>query len=220
MTQPARGVSEQFSLIWQDFKIPLILGSLSLFCIFTAVVLLVKSTQISTPIEFSNVLSDSTTSAQLITVDIEGGVAAPGVYKLPYGSYIDDAIKLAGGLSESADSEKIAKSLNRAGRVGDGTKIYIPTVEENDSSHNQSYATSGDEPEPQLVSDGSSGVAGAGTVSINNASQSELELLNGIGPATATKIISNRPYDSVDDLLNRKVIGQSLYNKLKDQFSL
>ena len=52
------------------------------------------------------------------------------------------------------------------------------------------------------------------------ASQSELESLPDVGPVTAVKIIDNRPYGSLEDLVAKKAMGQSLYDKLKSQLTL
>jgi competence protein ComEA len=56
----------------------------------------------------------------------------------------------------------------------------------------------------------------AGKIDVNSASQDELEKLNGIGPVTAKKIVDGRPYKSKRDLLNKKVVSQSEYDKIKD----
>lgn len=68
----------------------------------------------------------------------------------------------------------------------------------------------------------SGGIQGtsSGTININQASESELDALPGIGPVTAQKIISNRPYQSVEDLLNKKAVGASEFAKIKDQMSV
>jgi len=63
-------------------------------------------------------------------------------------------------------------------------------------------------------------VAGSSTVNINQASAEELDALPGIGPVTAQKIISNRPYQSAQDLLEKKVVGQSEFTKIKDEVSV
>ena len=63
-------------------------------------------------------------------------------------------------------------------------------------------------------------VAGASTqaqVNINTASQSDLESLPGIGPVTASKIISDRPYQIVEDLVNKKAVSKAVFEKIKDQ---
>jgi competence protein ComEA len=145
-----------------------------------------------------------------ITIDIEGSVMKPGVYKLPQNSRVQDALIAAGGLSEDADRKLVAQTLNLAAPLTDGAKIYIPAVGE------QMTASSG-------TSEGSSGASqgsSAAKVNINQASESELDALPGVGPVTAQKIIGNRPYQSVEDLLNKKVVGQSEFGKIKDMVSV
>lgn len=149
----------------------------------------------------------ATSPSQLkkIVVDVSGEVIKPGVYKLPADARVEDALKAAGGLSQEADQEFVAKSVNLASVLRDGLKIYIPKV--------------GELPVPATVmgvSSDSINSISTGFVSINSASQSELEALPGIGPVTAGKIISSRPYSSVGELLSRKVVGKSIYEKIKD----
>ena len=57
-------------------------------------------------------------------------------------------------------------------------------------------------------------------ISINSALQEDLEALPGIGPVTAKKIIDNRPYGSLEELVEKKAMGQALFKKLKDQLVL
>ena len=59
-----------------------------------------------------------------------------------------------------------------------------------------------------------------GLVSVNFATAAELDVLSGVGPVTAQKIIDNRPYQSLDELVTKKAISASLYDKLKDTLSL
>jgi len=58
--------------------------------------------------------------------------------------------------------------------------------------------------------------APAGKIDVNSASQQELEKLSGIGPVTAKKIVDGRPYKTKRDLLTKKVVSQSEYDKIKD----
>ena len=144
-----------------------------------------------------------------ITIDIEGAVEKPGVYKLPSESRVQDALIASGGLSADADRQKVAQMLNLAASLTDSAKLYIPAVGEQ-------YIGS----EEAANSSSGTGVQGSSTVNINQASSSDLDNLPGIGPVTAQKIISNRPYQSVQDLLDKKVVGQSEFEKIKDQISV
>lgn len=143
-----------------------------------------------------------------IKVDIAGSVKKPDVYQLADGSRIEDAIDAAGGLSAKADKDWISKNLNLAQVIGDGTKIYIPRVDEFVVSSNTSGSSLG------------STTNILGKVNINSASSSDLDTLPRIGPVTAQKIIDGRPYSSVEDLINNKVLGPKTYEGLKDLVSV
>jgi len=133
-----------------------------------------------------------------IIVDLEGAVAHPGVYKLSLGSRINDLLIKAGGLSAEADRNWVEKNLNLAQKLEDGIKIYIP--QKNESGQ----------------------VAGGkvGKINLNTASQSELETLSGIGPSFAKKIIENRPYQKIEDLLKVSGIGVKKFEQIKDQVTV
>lgn len=143
-----------------------------------------------------------------ISVDVSGAVKTPGVYQLKEGMRIADALSSAGGILEEANKEYISKYLNMAQKLADGTKIYIPFAGE------QGPAAGG-------VGGGS--VAGTnigGKVNINTASQSDLEALPGVGPITASKIISNRPYQTLEELFEKKSASKAVFEKIKDSISL
>jgi len=187
----------------RTYKIPILLGGISVFSIVVSLVLLVKSTQTAaTPIQFSSdgaEASGSALGAAIVTVDVEGAVLHPGVYTLPVDSRVEDAITAAGGLESDADEELFAKTMNRAMKLVDGGKIYVPSLS-------------------------SSGIGSAGSVSnlvsVNTASQSELDTLPGVGPVTAQKIIDNRPYQTLGELVSKKAVGTALFEKIKDKMSL
>ena len=137
----------------------------------------------------------------MITVDVEGAVINPGVYTLPAGSRVDDALASAGGLGSDVNEELFAKTINRAAKITDGAKLYIPMVGEDQTSHNFSTTQNG-------------------LVSVNFATIAQLDVLSGVGPVTAQKIIDNRPYSDLNELVSKKAIGPSLYEKLKNNLSL
>ena len=139
---------------------------------------------------------------QPIIVDISGAVLTPMVVELPQGSRINDAIKAAGGLKEKAD----ISNVNRAAPLEDGQKIYIPLKgKKQNNTNNDGY-----------ISDN----FGQEKVNINTASSEELRTLNGVGPATAEKIIRYREdkgsYKKIEDLKNVDGIGEKTFDKLKD----
>ena len=190
------------ALVFRTYKIPILLGGVSILAIVISIVLLVQSTQMTEPIRFSSEeASGSALGASTLTVDIEGAVAHAGVYTLPSGSRVEDAIIAAGGLASDADEELFAKTFNRAAKITDGAKIYIPGIGVDQTSH--------------IIGDTQNGM-----VSVNYASASELDTLSGVGPVTAQKIIDNRPYQTLDELVTKKAIGAALYDKLKNNLSL
>lgn len=136
-----------------------------------------------------------------ITIDVSGAVIAPGVYEFPQGARIKDAITKAGGLSDDADREQIAKSINLAQPLQDGIKVYIPKV-------GDSVASS------QISSNISS------QININTASANDLDTLPGVGPKTAEKIISGRPFTKIEELITKKIVGQATFEKIKDKISV
>lgn len=139
-----------------------------------------------------------------IVVDIEGAIIKPGVYTLSADARVQDGLIAAGGLSSDADRKGIAKLFNMAAKLTDGGKLYFPFQGEVSNA---------------VSSAGSAGqVAGASTsvININTASEAELDSLPGIGAVTAQKIISNRPYQTVDELTGKKVVSASVFSKIKD----
>lgn len=196
-----------FTRIWQEYKIPILLGLGSIISIVSALIVLLKSFQSTTPITFENEASGSSVLGQTIAIDIEGAVNKTGVYQLTSGARVEDAIVAAGGLSEDADLERISSSVNRAAKLSDGAKLYIPRKGDSSGSVGGGQYTT-------------SHMSGVASVAINSASQSQLEALAGIGPVTAQKIIDGRPYQTLEELVTRKILFQSTFDKLKDQLTL
>lgn len=143
-----------------------------------------------------------------IAVDIEGAVQKPGVYKLPLDSRVQDMLIAAGGLAKDADREKVAKSLNLAAKLTDGAKLYIPFIGE-------VAVVEGTNGGGSVMGDATNGV-----ININSAPESELDSLPGIGRVTANKIISNRPYGSIDELAQKKIVGQKVFEEIKEKISV
>lgn len=146
-----------------------------------------------------------------ITVEIAGAVQKPGVYKFAAGSRVDDLLIAAGGLSLDADREWMDKVLNRAAKLTDGQKIYIPEKTQSSNVKTQNYSES--------VVLGSTLNVGS-LININTASQAQLEALSGIGPVTAQKIIEGRPYSGVEELLTRKILKKTVYEENKEKLSV
>lgn len=125
-----------------------------------------------------------------IIVEAAGAVKKPGVYSLNTGDRVSDLIKKSGGLSNEADILELAKSLNLAKKLTDSEKIYVPFSNEK---------------EPPAKN--------PGQISINSSSQSQLETLDGVGEKRALEIILQRPYQSIDELLTKEVLSQTIYDK-------
>ena len=139
----------------------------------------------------------------LITVDVKGAVKAPGIYDLPVGSRVNDAVQKAGGLTEQADS----KSLNLAQKVSDEALVYVPTKGEESASQ-------------QAGSGAPSSTSKDKKVNLNKASLEELKQVKGLGGKRAQDIIDHREtngkFKSVDELKKVSGIGAKTIEKLKD----
>lgn len=137
----------------------------------------------------------------LITVDVKGAVKSPGIYDLPVGSRINDAVQKAGGLTDNADS----KSINLAQRISDEALVYVPTKEEATSQEAHSNASNTKENKK---------------VNLNKASLEELKQVKGLGAKRAQDIIdhreSNGKFKSVDELKKVSGIGAKTIEKLKE----
>ena len=142
------------------------------------------------------------TSDAEICVYICGAVHEPGVYELPEGSRVHEALDMAGGMTEEA----AAYALNLARIAVDGEQIYVPDAEE---------------------IQGQSILSGSGyekKVNINTASMEELMTLTGIGEAKAESIIryreENGGFQSIEDLMEIGGIKEGVFEKIKDDITI
>lgn len=164
-----------------------------------------------TKIEVLEDITGGKEGKESLVVDISGEVEKPGVYNLPAGSRIEDVLIVAGGISKDADRVWVERNLNRAAKLSDGQKIYIPKEDEQSNSLSANNLGGYQTASSQNYSQGSD------LVNINTASQKELEELPDIGPTRAQNIIDNRFYSSVEELLSKKVLTKSVYEKVKDK---
>lgn len=138
-----------------------------------------------------------------IGVYISGEVKNTGVYYLKKDSRITDLINICGGLTEEADVSKI----NPAQKLNDSDKIIIPKKEENNLNNIEKE-------------DENKGVDNVqDKININTATKDELTSLNGIGEATANKIINYRnknKFKEIEDIMNVPGIGEAKFNNIKD----
>lgn len=135
-------------------------------------------------------------------IHIVGQVRYPGIYSLEVGSRLIDAIVASGGFLPKADQS----SVNLARPLSDGEQIFVLAV-------------------GQSVSDVSGrSASGTGLISVNRASQAELESLPGVGPALAGRIIdwrsANGGFRKLDDLKNVGGIGDKLFSGFVKQITL
>ncbi len=164
-------------------------------------------------VEFSQIPSEKPVVKKLV-VDVQGAVVNPGVYQLESDSRIHDALIKAGGLSEDADREWVSKHLNLAAKVPDGVKVYVPKAgETTDLKNVHAVGQAG-------FTVGSGSVDTSGLININTATSQQLESLPGVGKVTAQKIIDARPYNALEDLLNNKVVGKAVFEKIKEKITL
>lgn len=163
--------------------------------------------EISTIDETEN-MSDASTVVEesentIIFVDIDGAINNPGTFQLPDGTRLCTLIKMAGGLNEDADT----KFINRAQKLHDEQKVYIPEEGENIDTILLESKEDADE-----VNDG--------LININTASKSNIELLPGIGEVIATRIIeyreNNECFSCIEDIKKVSGIADGKFNQIKD----
>lgn len=148
---------------------------------------------------------DVAEAAVELVVDVGGAVRSPGLYRLPAGSRVGDAIAAAGGFGPDVDAAGAAERLNLAAVLSDGQKIVVPMR----GAPSPAVAPGG----------GGGGTVGSLLIDLNHASQSELESLPGIGPVTAGKIIAARTeqrFARAEELLERKIVGKATWEKIRD----
>ncbi|WP_309069831.1 ComEA family DNA-binding protein, partial [Microbacterium sp.] len=147
----------------------------------------------------------ATVATGRIYVHVDGHVRAPGLYVLPAGSRVVDAIAAAGGFADKA--ERAAVNLARV--VADGEQLVVP--EEGALPPQAAAPTPG-------AGDGAAGAAG-GTLDLNSADAAALEELPRIGPAIAQRIIewrdANGRFTAVEDLLAVPGIGDKMLEALR-----
>lgn len=157
------------------------------------------------------------TENKKIIVHVSGAVKNEGIVELEEGARVANAIEKAGGVRDDA----YTKDINYALKLEDGMKIYVPTIEEtkqekeevNINSESSNYIISSNNTKTNENSNGQK-------VNINNADESELDELPGVGPSTAQKIIQyrkeNGKFKSIDELKNVSGIGEAKFQKIKD----
>ncbi|MEW5867794.1 MAG: ComEA family DNA-binding protein [Chloroflexota bacterium] len=141
-----------------------------------------------------------------LVVHVLGAVAQPGLYQLPAGSRVQDAIQAAGDLLPEAD----LSTVNLAALLQDGQRILVPTPPPPTSTPDPNAPRGSKAATPVVIY----------PLNINTASQAELESLPEIGPATAQKIIEYRqthgPFTSIEQIMEVENIGPKTFEQIKD----
>jgi competence protein ComEA len=142
-------------------------------------------------------------------VHVAGAVRHPGVYRLHDGDRVKDAVERAGGARAGAD----VNAINLAAKVADGQQVVVPR-------RGAAPPGAGD----AGVAEGGSGAASQPPVSLNSASAAQLDTLDGVGPATAQKILDWRRehggFRSIDDLGEVPGIGPKRMAALRGKVQL
>jgi len=132
-----------------------------------------------------------------VVVDVTGAVGRPGVYRLPVGSRVDDAVRRAGGATAAAELE----AVNLAARLADGQQVVVP-------ERGAAAALGAGAPED-------------GPISLGTATVEELDTIDGIGPVTAEDIVGFRDehggLSSVDQLDQISGIGPATMEALRER---
>jgi len=209
--------SFDFKGLFLKFRYPFLILLVGLILI-TAGVFFAKSGLMnsSTKVEVLQATAEGQLGGE-VTAEIAGEVLKPGVYKLPLGSRVEDLLVVSGGFSGNADRSWTEKYLNRAAKLSDGQKVYIPKRESFDSAQDkQSDSLSAKSSGGNQTVSSVLGTQNGSLVNINTSGVSELDSLPGIGPVYAQNIVEHRPYSNVEELLSKGALKQSVYNKVKD----
>lgn len=170
-----------------------------------------ESPQLSeTPTNINETQTETEIVPEKILIEIKGQVNAPGVFEMPSGSRLHDAIELAGGFLPEADD----LSLNMAMKLTDEMSVFVPKAGEAANS-------------PPVITQPAEAAAAAeagGPLNINTADETGLTTLPGIGPSKAAAIIAHReengPFVSIEALKDVSGIGDKTFEQLKNLISV
>lgn len=162
----------------------------------------------------------------LVYIHVCGLVCTPGVYGLPAGSRVYEAIEAAGGFSEAA----VPDYLNLAQVLEDGMKIQVPDREQAEEWKARGLTQSGISAggvSGGVQTSGRTGTGDGGSkarVNLNTASREELMTLRGIGESRAEDIIHYREefggFKSIEDIMNVSGIKDAAFEKIKDSITV
>lgn len=183
--------------------IPIVFGLAGIVLLIYGLIQILITSNSSESLVIEKAAESSETLKSEIVVDIEGAVLKPGVYSLSADSRLHEVLVEAGGISGDADRQWFEKNINLASKLTDGQKIYIRRIGEDILTGASAVATG----ETQVAID------------INSAGTKELDSLPGVGLVTAQKIIDNRPYQKIEDLLTKKVVSSRVFDSIKDKIA-
>lgn len=153
----------------------------------------------------------------LIYVDVKGAVKSPGLYQVQAGDRVLDAIDLAGGLNDQADSKRI----NLSQRLQDQMVVYVPALDEEVGAEDLMAIT------PVLSGDGPTAGRSQGDsqkININTADASQLQEISGIGEKKAADIIQYREskgsFQTIEEITEVSGIGDKTFEKIKEQITV
>jgi competence protein ComEA len=223
------GFLSSFQPLWEKYKSEIVL-------LLVSIILIIISIQIY----FSSVADEKQTESLAATptiktpsptqkktqiyVEISGEVNKPDVYLLEQGARLNDLVKMAGGLSDSADKGFFSRNFNLAKILADQDKVYVPSIYEItnglfiEQQKNLDYLN----PVSTNIIDEEISTKGPESpkIAINKAESEELQLLPGVGEATANKIINNRPYTKLEELISKKVVSKRTFENIKNLIQL
>ncbi|MEY2710322.1 MAG: putative competence protein ComEA [Actinomycetota bacterium] len=183
----------------------------------------VESVLLVTATAGANPVPSATAGTGTVRVHVAGAVRRPGVYELPSGGRVVDAVRAAGGATPSADLD----AINLAQTVRDTEQVYVPsraraaprTSPRTAPRLRPTTTVAAAVPQSPPAAGTSGAVSGARSVNINQATASELEDLPGVGQVTARRIIAWRqtkgPFASPEDLMKVEGIGPAKFAAMK-----
>ena len=134
-----------------------------------------------------------------VVVDVTGAVRRPGVYRLPAGSRVEDAVARAGG----AEGDALLEAINRAAKLADGQQVVVPSRR------------------PGATVAAAGAVSEDGPISLGTATVEQLDTIDGIGPVTAEGIVEFRDEHgglaSIEQLDQVSGIGPATMEALRDR---
>jgi competence protein ComEA len=149
-----------------------------------------------------------------IAAEISGAVKKPGVYIFSSSARLDDLVHQAEGLSPLADREYFERNFNRARFLNDQEKIHVPSRKEIEQGYFSDITLASGQPDGILGAQEEEQGQSSGKLNLNTATKEELMALPGIGEVTAGKIMDARPFSSFEEVVEKKVIGKAVSEKI------